>query len=141
MRKGLVILALVLIALSSIAFVAADDDYNIIPDGYHIKNSTDDYVLLESDQYHTISISALDVNTDRNVLRYMLERAMYDFTYSTNYTKGSYDVEENHYNQEYQSGILYLCDNGEELVVIDYKVPLGEEIEDSPVSVILDGLV
>ena len=141
MRKILAISALILIALSSALVFAADDDYNIIPDGYHIKNSTDDYVLLESDQYHTISISALDVNTDRNVLRYMLERAMYDFTYSTNYTKGSYDVEENHYNQEYQSGILYLCDNGEELVVIDYKVPLGEEIEDSPVSVILDGLV
>ena len=137
MRKGFVILALVLIALSSIAFVAADD---IIPDGYHIKNCSDDYVLLESDQYHTISICALDVNTDRNVLKYMLERSMYDFVYSVNYTKGSYDVEENHYNQEYQSGILYLCDNGEELVVIDYKVPLGEEIEDSPVSVILDGL-
>ena len=65
---------------------------------------------------------------------------MYDFTYSTNYTKGSYDVEENHYNQEYQSGILYLCDNGEEFIVIDYKVPVIEEIEDSPVEVILDGL-
>ena len=65
---------------------------------------------------------------------------MYDFTYSTNYTKGSYDVEENHYNPEYQSGILYLCDNGEEFIVIDYKVPVIEEIEDSPVDEILDGL-
>ena len=64
---------------------------------------------------------------------------MYDFTYSTNYIKGSYDVEENHYNQEYQSGILYLCDNGQEMIVIDYKGPLGEDLEDSPVGVILDG--
>ena len=145
--KYLLLIFMLLILVGSIAAIAADDDYGSlgdytfdIPDGYQIKNCSDDYVLLESDQYHTISISALDVNTDRNVLRYMLERAMYDFTYSTNYTKGSYDVEENHYNQEYQSGILYLCDNGEELVVIDYKVPLGEEIEDSPVSIILDGL-
>ena len=136
MRKGFVIFALVLIALSIIAFVAADD---IIPDGYHIKNCTDDYILLESDQYHTISISVME-SMDSDVLKYMLERSMYDFTYSTNYTKGSYDVEENHYNQEYQSGILYLCDNGEELVAIDYKVPLGEEIEDSPVDEILDVL-
>ncbi len=64
---------------------------------------------------------------------------MYDFTYSTNYTKGSYDVEENHYNPEYQSGILYLCDNGQGMIVIDYKGPLGEDLEDSPVGVILDG--
>ena len=141
MRKGFVVFLFVLIAFSSIALAAAEDDCNFtMPDGYHIKNCSDDYVLLESDQYHTISICALDVNTDRNVLKYMLERSMYDFVYSVNYTKGSYDVEENHYNQEYQSGILYLCDNGEELVVIDYKVPLGEEIEDSLVSVILDGL-
>ena len=70
----------------------------------------------------------------------MLERSMYDFIYSTNYTKGDYDIEENHYNQEYQRGILYLCDNGEEFIVIDYKVPVIEEIEDSPVEVILDGL-
>ena len=137
MRKGFVIFALVLIALSIIAFVAADD---IIPDGYHIKNCSDDYVLLESDQYHTISICALGSDADRNVLKYMLEKSMYDFTYTSNYTKGDFDIEENHYNQEYQSGILYLCDNGEELVVIDYKVPLGEEIEDSPVDEILDVL-
>ena len=140
MRKGFVIFLFVLIALSSIALAAAEDDCNFtMPDGYHIKNSSDDYVLLESDQYHTISISVME-NMDSDVLKYMLERSMYDFVYSTNYTKGSYDVEENHYNQEYQSGILYLCDNGEEMIVIDYKVPLGEEIEDSPVDVILDGL-
>ena len=46
MRKILAISALILIALSSALVFAADDDYNIIPDGYHIKNSTDDYVLL-----------------------------------------------------------------------------------------------
>ena len=138
--KYLILSFMLLILVGSISAIAADDDYNIIPDGYHIKNCSDDYVLLESDQYHTISICALGSDADRNVLKYMLERSMYDFVYSVNYTKGSYDVEENHYNQEYQSGILYLCDNGEELVVIDYKVPLGEEIEDSPVEVILEGL-
>ena len=64
---------------------------------------------------------------------------MYDFTYISNYTK-DFDIEENHYNQEYQRGILYFCDNGDELIVIDYKVPLIEEIENSPVGIILDGL-
>lgn len=96
--------------------------------------------FLENDSYHSISISTLDGNTDKDLLKYLLEMPMYDFTYSTNYTKGSYDVEENHYNPEYQSGILYLCDNGEEFIVIDYKVPVIEEIEDSPVDEILDSL-
>ena len=82
----------------------------------------------------------MDNNTNRDFLKYMLERSMYDFTYQDNYTKGSYDVEENYYNQEYQSGILYFCDNGEELIVIDYKVPLGDDLENGPVDVILDSL-
>ena len=145
--KYLLLSFMLLILVGSIAAIAADDDYGSlgdytfdIPDGYQIKNCSDDYVLLESDQYHTISICALDANTNRNVLKYMLERSMYDFVYSSNYTKGDYDIEENHYNQEYQRGIVYLCDNGDELIVIDYKVPVIEEIEDSPVEVILDGL-
>ena len=136
MERKLLISALMFILFFAMATVSGNFT---MPDGYHVKNSSDDYVLLESDQYHSISICALE-NMDSDVLKYMLERSMYDFVYSTNYTKGSYDVEENHYNQEYQSGILYLCDNGEEMIVIDYKVPLGEEIEDSPVEVILDGL-
>ena len=140
MRKGFVVFLFVLIAFSSIALAAAEDDCNFtMPDGYHIRNCSDDYVLLESDQYHTISISVME-NMDSDVLKYMLERSMYDFVYSSNYTKGDYDIEENHYNQEYQRGILYLCDNGDELIVIDYKVPVIEEIEDSPVELILDGL-
>lgn len=44
------------------------------------------------------------------------------------------------YNQEYQRGILYICDNGEEQIVIDYKVPVIEDLSDSPVGVILDSL-
>ena len=144
--KYLLLSFMLLILVGSIAAIAADEDYGSlgdytfdIPDGYQIRNCSDDYVLLESDQYHTISISVME-NMDSDVLKYMLERSMYDFVYSSNYTKGDYDIEENHYNQEYQRGIVYLCDNGDELIVIDYKVPVIEEIEDSPVEVILDGL-
>ena len=72
--------------------------------------------------------------------KYSLEKSMYDFTYRTNYTKGDFDIEENWYNQEYQRGILYFCDNGEELIVINYKGPLDVDLEDSPVGVILDSL-
>ena len=143
-RKSLIvglilILFFAMLAVSTAEVNNVNDCNSTIPDGYHIRNSTDDYVLLESDKYHTISISVME-SMDSDVLKYMLERSMYDFTYCDNYTKGSYVVEENHYNQEYQSGILYLCDNGEELLVIDYKVPLGEDLEDSPVDVILDSL-
>ena len=141
MIAGLILILFFGILAVSTAEVNNVNDCNLtIPDGYHIKNSSDDYVLLESDKYHSISICIMDANTDRNVLKYMLERSMYDFIYSTNYTKGDYDIEENHYNQEYQRGIVYFCDNGDELIVIDYKVPVIEEIEDSPVEVILDGL-
>ena len=145
MKFNVLIIGLILILFSGILVVSADNadinDYNFtMPDGYHIKNCSDDYVLLESDKYHTISICLMDNNTNRDVLKYMLERSMYDFTYQDNYTKGSYDVEENYYNQEYQSGILYFCDNGEELIVIDYKVPLGDDLENGPVDVILDSL-
>ena len=43
-------------------------------------------------------------------------------------------------NQEYQRGILYFCDDGDGLIVIDYKVPVLDDLSDSPVEVILDGL-
>lgn len=66
---------------------------------------------------------------------------MYDFTYSDNYTKGDFDIEENHYNQEYQRGILYFCDNGDDLLVIDYKVSLLADIDESPLELILDSFV
>ena len=146
-RKLFIIIGVTLIlfcgilAVSSSQTNSTDMDGNLsIPEGYHIANQSDSFVLLESDRYHTISISAMDHDTDREVLKYSLEKSMYDFTYRTNYTKGDFDIEENWYNQEYQRGILYFCDNGEELIVINYKGPLDVDLEDSPVGVILDSL-
>ena len=146
-RKLFIIIGVTLIlfcgilAVSSSQTNSTDMDGNLsIPEGYHIANQSDSFVLLESDRYHTISISAMDHDTDRDVLRYSLEKSMYDFTYRTNYTKGDFDIEENWYNQEYQRGILYFCDNGEELIVINYKGPLDVDLEDSPVGIIFDGL-
>ena len=132
-RRILIIIAIGMILISgSSAFE--------IPDGYHIANESENFTILQNDSYHSISICVLDSSMDKDVLKYMLEKSMYDFTYTSNYTKGDFDIEENHYNQEYQRGILYLCDNGQEMIVIDYKGPVIEEIDDSPVSVILDGL-
>lgn len=74
------------------------------------------------------------MNVDKDLLIYLLEDSMYDFTYVDNYTKGDWNIEENWYNQEYQRGILYICDNGEEQIVIDYKVPVIEDLSDSPVG-------
>ena len=119
--------------------VSAHDNLTM-PDNYTIVNESENFTLLQSDQYHSISISVMDNDTDKELLKYMLERSMYDFTYQKNYTKGSYDVEENWYNQEYQRGILYFCDNGDEMIVIDYKVPVLDDLSDSPVEVILDSL-
>ena len=146
-RKLFIIIGVTLILFCGILAVSSSQtnstlmDGNLsIPEGYHIANQSDSFVLLESDRYHTISISAMDHDTDREVLKYSLEKSMYDFTYRTNYTKGGFDIEENWYNQEYQRGILYFCDNGEELIVINYKGPLDVDLKDSPVGVILDGL-
>ena len=119
--------------------VSAHDNLTI-PENYTIVNESDNFTLLESDQYHSISISVMDNDTDKELLKHLLENSMYDFTYRENYTKGSYDVEENWYNYEYQRGILYFCDNGDELIVIDYKVPVLDDLSDSPVGVILDSL-
>ena len=118
--------------------VSAHDNLTI-PDNYTIVNESENFTLLQSDQYHSISISVMDNDTDKELLKYMLERSMYDFTYQRNYTKGSYDVEENWYNQEYQRGILYFYGNGDEMIVIDYKVPVLDDLSDSPVEVILNG--
>ena len=119
--------------------VSAHDNLTI-PENYTIVNESDNFTLLESDQYHSISISIMDNDTDKELLKHLLESSMYDFTYRENYTKGSYDVEENWYNYEYQRGILYFCDNGDELIVIDYKVPVLDDLSDSPVGVMLDSL-
>ena len=119
--------------------VSAHDNLTI-PENYTIVNESDNFTLLESDQYHSISISVMDNDTDKELLKHLLENSMYDFTYRENYTKGSYDVEENWYNYEYQRGILYFCDNGDELIVIDYKVPVLDDLGDSPVGVMLDSL-
>ena len=138
---GLILILLFSVLAISTAEAKSINDYNFtIPDDYHIENCSDDYALLKSDQYHSISICVLDSSTDKDLLKYLLEGSMYDFTYEKNYTKGSYDIEESHYNQEYQRGILYICENGDDLVVIDYKVPVIESLDDSPVDVILDGL-
>ena len=119
--------------------VSAHDNLTI-PENYTIVNESDNFTLLESDQYHSISISIMDNDTDKELLKHLLESSMYDFTYRENYTKGSYDVEENWYNYEYQRGILYFCGNGNELIVIDYKVPVLDDLGDSPVGVMLDSL-
>ena len=137
--KSKFFLFLIILIFSSMMAVSAHDNLTI-PDNYTIVNESENYTLLQSDQYHSISISVMDNDTDKELLKYMLERSMYDFTYQENYTKGSYDVEENWYNQEYQRGILYFCDNGDEMIVIDYKVPVLDDLSDSPVEVILDSL-
>ena len=136
-KKILILIGFLLVLLSS---VSAYDNNLTIPDNYYIVNETDNFTIMQSDDNHSISICSMDNDTDRDLLKYLLEKSMYDFTYSSNYIKGDFDIEENHYNQEYQRGILYLCNNGDELIVIDYKVPLIEEIENSPVGIILDGL-
>ena len=137
--KSKFFLLLIILIFSSMMAVSAHDNLTI-PDNYTIVNESENFTLLQSDQYHSISISVMDNDTDKELLKYMLERSMYDFTYQENYTKGSYDVEENWYNQEYQRGILYFCDNGDEMIVIDYKVPVLDDLSDSPVEVILDSL-
>ena len=137
--KSKFFLFLIILIFSSMMAVSAHDNLTI-PDNYTIVNESENFTLLQSDQYHSISISVMDNDTDKELLKYMLERSMYDFTYQKNYTKGSYDVEENWYNQEYQRGILYFCDNGDEMIVIDYKVPVLDDLSDSPVEVILEGL-
>lgn len=135
--KSKFFLFLIILIFSSMMAVSAYDNLTI-PDNYTIVNESENFTLLQSDQYHSISISVMDNDTDKELLKYMLESSMYDFTYQRNYTKGSYDVEENWYNQEYQRGILYFCDNGDEMIVIDYKVPVLDDLSDSPVEVILD---
>ena len=137
--KSKFFLFLIILIFSSMMAVSAHDNLTI-PDNYTIVNESENFTLLQSDQYHSISISVMDNDTDKELLKHMLERSMYDFTYQENYTKGSYDVEENWYNQEYQRGILYFCDNGDEMIVIDYKVPVLDDLSDSPVEVILDSL-
>lgn len=91
---------LFLILFSSILAVSAFE----VPDDYTVVNSSGNFTLLQSDEYHTISIS--HVNVDKDLLIYLLEESMYDFTYVDNYTKGDWNIEENWYNQEYQRGIL-----------------------------------
>ena len=130
---------LIILIFTSVLAVSAYDNLTV-PENYTVVNESDNFTLLESDKYHSISISVMDNDTDKELLKYMLESSMYDFTYKDNYTKGSYDIEENHYNQEYQRGILYFCDNGDELIVIDYKVPVLDDLSDSPVEVILESL-
>ena len=137
--KSKFFLFLIILIFSSMMAVSAYDNLTI-PDNYTIVNESENFTFLQSDQYHSISISVMDNDTDKELLKYMLERSMYDFTYQKNYTKGSYDVEENWYNQEYQRGILYFCDNGDEMIVIDYKGPVLDDLSDSPVGVILEGL-
>ena len=129
----------IILIFSSMLAVSAHDNLTI-PENYTIVNESDNFTLLESDQYHSISISVMDNDTDKELLKHLLESSMYDFTYRENYTKGGYDVEENWYNYEYQRGILYFCDNGDELIVIDYKVPVLDDLSDSPVGVMLDSL-
>ena len=138
MKSKFFVFVIILIFSSMIA-VSAHDNLTI-PENYTIVNESDNFTLLESDQYHSISISVMDNDTDKELLKHLLESSMYDFTYRENYTKGSYDVEENWYNYEYQRGILYFCGNGNELIVIDYKVPVLDDLSDSPVGVILDSL-
>ena len=138
MKSKFFIFVIILI-FSSMLAVSAHDNLTI-PENYTIVNESDNFTLLESDQYHSISISVMDNDTDKELLKHLLESSMYDFTYRENYTKGSYDVEENWYNYEYQRGILYFCDNGDELIVIDYKVPVLDDLSDSPVGVMLDSL-
>ena len=145
-RKYLVLIGLIVVlfcaavAIYSLQPTPIDPDEGLpVPEGYRIVNETDNFTLMESDKYHTISISTLE-NVDKEVIRYMLQKSMYDFTYQDSYAKGDYAVEENWYNQEYQRGIIYFCEKGDELIVIDYKVPVIEEVDDSPVDVILDGL-
>ena len=129
---------IILLAFILFSTVSANEYNFTIPDNYTIQDASDNFTLLKSDNYHSISIS--QVNVDKDLLKYLLEDSMYDFTYVDNYTKGNWNIEENWYNQEYQRGILYICDNGEEQIVIDYKVPVIEDLSDSPVGVILDSL-
>ena len=143
MKFNYLAIGLLLALLLAIPAISAHEvgDYGFdIPDGYHIKNTSDDFVVLEGDNHHAISVSVINESSNKDALKHMLEMYSYDFLTEENYTKGDFVVEEDLYTQEYQRGVIYFCDNGDDLLVVDYKVSLNDDIDDSPVDVILDSL-
>ena len=143
MKTDYLIILMALLLISIVSPIAAADSFDFdIPYGYHIENASDDFVLLENEDYYSISISIMDNSTDRKTLMDMLERhRCYDFRNGVNYTNGDFYVVEKPYYQEFQVGILYFCENGRDLVVIDYKGPLGMDLNNSPIDGILDSFV
>ena len=125
--KFLLLGLMVFIMLSGISSVSAENatvgDYSFtIPDEFSIVNQTEDMVYLEDSlSFYSISLTLADESLDNEDIMKRLLSQGYELEKEGNYTKGIFNVTEYTYNfKDAYYGFLYLCENGDDRIVITH---------------------
>ena len=142
---------MVFIMLSGISSVSAENatvgDYSFtIPDEFSIVNQTEDMVYLEDSlSFYSISLTIADESLDdKEIMKRLLSQG-YELEKEGNYTKGIFNVTEYTYNfKDAYYGFLYLCENGDDRIVITHGTSGEDEYfmsaPDSDVKDIIESL-
>ena len=149
--KYLFLSMLLLILAFNMGAIAAEDatigDYSFtIPEDYNITNQTDDVILLEdSVQYYSLSITDVKENLDNEEILKRLMSQGYELEKEGNSTKGIFNVTEYTYNfKDAYYGFLYICENGDDKLVITHGTSGEDEYflsaPDFDVNDILDSM-
>ena len=118
---------MVFIMLAGISTVSAENatvgDYTFtVPDEFSIVNQTEDMVYLEDSlSFYSISLTVADESLDdKEIMKRLLSQG-YELEKEGNYTRGIFNVTEYTYNfKDAYYGFLYLCENGDDRIVITH---------------------
>ena len=139
---------LLILACSITAIAAADDyeslgDYTFdIPDGFNVTEKTDEMVVMQTDENHSVTVYKLDGKRDFNLFKAFLQNLGCEFQEGVANQSGNFNVTEYNITSENVEGNMYLCDDGRSLLLVSTEFPPGEKItiENNPAKQVVDSL-
>ena len=150
MRFKYLFLSLMLLILAcSITAIAAADDYESlgdytfdIPDGFNVTEKSDEMVVMQTDENHSVTVSKLDGKRDFNLFKAFLQNLGCEFQEGVANQSGNFNVTEYNITSENVEGNMYLCDDGKNLLLVSTEFPPGEKItiENNPAKQVVDSL-
>lgn len=145
-KKFLILIAVVFIASVGIA-VAEDATIGghsfTVPDGFKVLNTTDEMVVLSSDNNHAISVIVQDSVKNTDDAKTYLEGQGYKFIGEDTYNADGKDVQQQNYEKDGFTVLSYIFPADDDYCIVAYTVPDGDTIPegaDNPVTTILNSI-
>lgn len=145
--KIFLVAAIMLVVLGMGIVVAEDISLGelefTIPDGFEVKDSTDEMITLIQDNDHAIAVMIpKSVSNSEDAKTYLVDQG-YEFIGEETYTTDGKEVQQQNYKKDGYTVMAYILPAGADQCVVTYTIPEDQtppEGSDNPVTTILNSI-